>query len=64
MDLTTENPDSKNAVKSLLDKVHKDLQIGIKLKYVIVEGDGLLFHHYYKLREETPTYYSWLLLSP
>ena len=64
MDLTTENPDGKNAVKSLLDKVHKDLQIGIKLKYVIVEGDGLLFHHYYKLKEENPTYYSWLLPYP
>ena len=64
VDLTNENPDSKTAVKALLDKVSSDLEIGIKLKYAIVEGDGLLFHHFYKLKEENPAYYSWLLPYP
>ena len=45
VDLTNENPDS---VKTLLDKVSIDLEIGIKLKFATIEDGGLLFQNYYK----------------
>jgi hypothetical protein len=44
--------------------LHKKLQIGIKLQYLVVVGDGKSYDHLIKLKSEYGGSLSWVLPYP
>ena len=64
MAILEQNADSQETIKMSLEKLHKAMQVGIKIKYLVVVGDGKTYDHLLALKEGYPEYFAWMLPYP
>ncbi|CAC5398860.1 unnamed protein product [Mytilus coruscus] len=62
--LLNKQADSKETLKTILDKLHQDFKIGRELKHLVVVGDGKTYDLLVKLKLELKDDLSWLLPFP
>ncbi|CAC5360384.1 unnamed protein product [Mytilus coruscus] len=62
--LLNEQADSKETLKTILDKLHQDFKIGRELKHLMMVGDGKTYDLLVKLKLELKDDLSWLLPFP
>ena len=64
IEVLDEIADSKATVLKTLNILHKKFQIGIKLQYLVVVGNGKSYDHLIKLKSEYGGSLSWVLPYP
>ena len=58
------NADSKEAVLTSLATLHKELNIGVDLKHLVVVTDAKIFHYMHEIRNEHKGEFDWVIPYP
>ena len=62
--LLGENADCKDTIKNVLDQLYIEMGVNIRIKYLVVVGDGKTYDHLVALKKQYQSDLEWMLPYP